>query len=74
MKVYDPILCMMVEKPDVKKVKDSDKYLEQAIKWIKEGKNQAEILVGLQRMGLDLNKASKYISKAYFETGNTYAK
>lgn len=24
MKVYDPILCMMVEKPDVKKVKDFD--------------------------------------------------
>ena len=69
-KRYDPILCMMVDEPT--KAQDANKYVEQAIKWMKEGKDRLEILFGLQQMGLTPTDAAKYYAEAMTETGYKY--
>ena len=69
-KRYDPILCMLVDEPA--KAKDANKYVEQAIKWMKEGKDRLEILFGLQQMGLTPTDAAKYYAEAMTETGYKY--
>lgn len=69
-KRYDPILCMMVDEPT--KAQDANKYVEQAIKWMKEGKGRLEILFGLQQMGLTPTDAAKYYAEAMTETGYKY--
>ena len=43
-----------------------NKYIEQAIKWIRYGKSSTEIIFGLQRMGLTPVDASKYYAEAKF--------
>lgn len=117
-KVYDPIMCMMVDKPDkaqdaangwkvtveqnLKKyevlssamsasgakleaqnkypngtvlkveratVKDANKYVEQAIKWMKEGKGRLEIIAGLNQMGLTPSDVASYYAEAMLATG-----
>ena len=69
-KEYDPILCMMVDKAT--KAQDANKYVEQAIKWMKEGKDRLYILFGLQQMGLTSGDAAKYYAEAMTETGYKY--
>lgn len=69
-KEYDPILCMMVDKAS--KAQDANKYVEQAIKWMKEGKGRLYILSGLQQMGLTSGDAVKYYAEAMTETGYKY--
>ena len=69
-KRYDPILCMMVDEPA--KAHDANKYVEQAIKWMKEGKGRLEILSGLQQMGLTSTDAVEYYAEAMTETGYKY--
>lgn len=69
-KVYDPILCMMVDKPD--KAQDANKYVEQAIKWMKEGKGRLEIIAGLNQMGLTPSDVARYYAEAMTETGYKY--
>lgn len=69
-KRYDPIMCMMVDEPT--KAQDANKYVEQAIKWMKEGKDRLEILFGLQQMGLTPTDAAKYYAEAMTETGYKY--
>lgn len=69
-KVYDPIMCMMVDKPD--KAQDANKYVEQAIKWMKEGKGRLEIIAGLQQMGLAPSDVASYYAEAMTETGYKY--
>lgn len=71
-KEYDPILCMMVDKP-TRKVQDLNKYVEQAIKWLKSGKSNTEVLFGLQRMGLPISYANEYFADAMRETGYKYS-
>lgn len=69
-KRYDPILCMLVDEPT--KAKDANKYVEQAIKWMKEGKGRLYILSGLKQMGLTPIDAAKYYAEAMTETGYKY--
>ena len=70
-KRYDPILCMMVDEPT--KAQDANKYVEQAFKWMKDGKGRLEILSGLQQMGLTPTDAVKYYAEASAE-GNYKAR
>ena len=67
---YDPIMCMMVD--EQAKAQDANKYVEQAIKWMKEGKGRLEILFGLQQMGLTSGDAVNYYAQAMTETGYKY--
>ena len=55
--------------PDKVTAKDANKYVEQAIKWMKENKGRMEILFGLQHMGLTPTDAAKYYAEAMTETG-----
>ena len=48
---------------------DANKYVEQAIKWMKEGKGRLYILSGLKQMGLTPIDAAKYYAEANAETG-----
>lgn len=66
-KRYDPILCMLVDEPT--KAQDANKYVEQAIKWMKEGKGRLYILSGLKQMGLTPIDAAKYYAEANAECG-----
>lgn len=66
-KRYDPIMCMMVDKPD--KAQDANKYVEQAIKWMKEGKGRLEIIAGLNQMGLTPSDVASYYAEASLATG-----
>lgn len=68
---YDPIMCMMVDEPT--KAQDVNKYVEQALKWMKEGKGRLEILSGLKQMGLTPIDAAKYYAEANRELGYKYS-
>ena len=68
---YDPIMCMMVD--DSVKTKDANKYVEQAIKWMKEGKGRQYILSGLKQMGLTPVDAAKNYAEANMELGYKYS-
>lgn len=70
-KRYDPILCMLVDEPT--KAQDANKYVEQAIKWMKEGKGRLYILSGLKQMGLTPTDAAQYYAEADRELGYKYS-
>ena len=53
--------------------KDANKYVEQAIKWMKENKGRMEILFGLEHMGLTPTEASRYFAEANMELGYKYS-
>lgn len=55
------------------KAKDANKYVEQALKWMKEGKGRLEILSGLKQMGLTPTDAVKYYAEANMELGYKYS-
>ena len=59
--------------PDSVKTKDANKYVEQAIKWMKEGKGRLYILSGLKQMGLTPTDAAKYYAEANMELGYKYS-